>query len=75
MNKMRATFRTVFTSSDGEEVLDCLKNKFFYNSGTFVPNDPYTTVWSEGQRAVVLFIENMIKESIELPEEAENEDE
>ena len=73
--QIRATFRTLFCSSDGEKVLDFMKSRFFYNSGTFVANDPYTTIWSEGQRAVILFIEGMIKPDTKLPEEAIDEDE
>lgn len=72
---MRETFRHVFTSSEGEEVLDYLKRRCFYNTGTFPVGDPYTMVWSEGQRSVVLLILNMMKEAQDIPKEEEYEDE
>ena len=61
---LRDNYRYVLTTAEGLSVLDDLKIRFHVNTSTF-SEDPYETAFREGQRTVVLFIENMMREQIE----------
>ena len=59
LENTREDYRLVFDTDSGDQVLKDLQNRFFINQPTFV-GDPYETAFREGQRAVVLFIQNML---------------
>tara|TARA_R100000479_G_C6257732_1_gene154733 strand:- start:119 stop:286 length:168 start_codon:yes stop_codon:yes gene_type:complete len=50
----------VFNSEDGTTVLDDLRKRFHMATPTFVAGDSHESAFLEGQRSVVLTIENMI---------------
>lgn len=52
------TYKRVFESSDGEEVLEDLKKRCNFHTTSFV-NDSHETAFREGQRSVVLLIDQM----------------
>lgn len=52
------TYKRVFESSDGEAVLEDLKKRCNFYTTSFV-NDSYETAFREGQRSVVLLIDQM----------------
>ena len=53
-------YNFVFSSDEGKKVLDDLKRRCFYTSSTFVPDNANETFVREGQRSVVLHINNFI---------------
>tara|TARA_Y100000593_G_scaffold91988_1_gene182271 strand:- start:363 stop:551 length:189 start_codon:yes stop_codon:yes gene_type:complete len=55
-----AAYKLVFNSEDGTTVLDDLKKRFHMTTPTFVAGDSHESAFLEGQRSVVLTIENMI---------------
>jgi hypothetical protein len=55
----RILVQRIFTSEDGKELLDILKEICFYNRTTIFEAEPK---WAEGRRSVVLDIEEMMKE-------------
>jgi hypothetical protein len=52
-------YKNLFTSPDGQLVLEDLKGRCYVYSTTFAPI-PYTTYWQEGMRNVILHIESQI---------------
>lgn len=52
------TYKRVFESSDGEEILEDLKKRCNFYSTSF-SNDSHETAFREGQRSVVLMIDQM----------------
>ena len=59
--ELRQTYRTVLMSEDGEKVLEDLGVRFGLWKSSFTPNSD-ETAFREGQRDVVLFLHNMIKD-------------
>ena len=59
--ELRQTYRTVLMSEDGEKVLEDLSARFGLWKSSFTPNSD-ETAFREGQRDVVLFLHNMIKD-------------
>jgi hypothetical protein len=59
--KLRQTYRTVLMSEEGEKVLEDLGARFGLWKSSFTPNSD-ETAFREGQRDVVLFLHNMIKD-------------
>lgn len=57
--KRQRAYYDLFNSTLGQEVLEDMRAGFCGES--HVPGDPYTTAHNEGQRAVVLKIEHIIK--------------
>lgn len=49
-----------FGSESGQLVLEDLKKRCSFETTTFVQGDSHDTAFREGQRAVVLFINNML---------------
>ena len=57
--RRRATYKEVFTTEAGQEVLeDLLKSNYFFNSTVGEP--PYETAFNEGRRSVVCAILNYV---------------
>ena len=68
----RELYKEVFTSVQGERVLDDLGLRFCEHSSTFSV-EPNETAYREGQRTVVLFIKSMLRDLKQLEEMAKNE--
>ena len=67
-----ALYKQVFTSDQGEQLLEDLGVRFCENSSTFSP-DPYETAYREGQRTVVLFIKSMLRDRKQIEDMIDNE--
>jgi len=65
-------YKTVFTSEDGQKILDDLGVRFCEHSSTF-SSDPCETAYREGQRTVLLFIKSMIRDRKPLEDVTSNE--
>ena len=65
-------YKEVFTSVQGERILEDLGVRFCEHSTTFSV-DPNETAYREGQRTVVLFIKSMLRNQKQLEEMAQNE--
>tara|TARA_R100001530_G_C4230529_1_gene132535 strand:+ start:112 stop:318 length:207 start_codon:yes stop_codon:yes gene_type:complete len=59
--ELRQTYRTVLMSEDGEKVMEDLGARFGLWKSSFTPNSD-ETAFREGQRDVVLFLTNIIKD-------------
>ena len=68
----RELYKEVFTSVQGERVLEDLGLRFCEHSSTFSA-DANETAYREGQRTVVLFIKSMLRDLKQLEEMAKNE--
>ena len=68
----RELYKEVFTSVQGEQILEDLGVRFCEHSSTFSV-DPNETAYREGQRTVVLFIKSMLRDHKQLEEMAQNE--
>ena len=58
---LRATYRSVLNSDDGQKVLEDLGARFGLWKTSYTPNSD-ETAFREGQRDVVLFLHNIIKQ-------------
>lgn len=65
-------YKEVFTSVQGERLLEDLGVRFCEHSSTF-STDPCETAYREGQRTVLLFIKSMIRDRKPLEDIAANE--
>ena len=65
-------YKTVFTSEDGQRILDDLGVRFCEHSTTFSA-DPCETAYREGQRTVLLFIRSMLRDRKQLEDIISNE--
>ena len=57
---LRAAYKFILESNDGEVILEDLALRFHIHAAVF-SNDPHETAFRDGQRSVVLFIQNMLK--------------
>ena len=57
---LRAAYKFILESNDGEVIMEDLELRFHIRSPVF-SNDPYDTAYRDGQRSVVLFMQNMLK--------------
>ncbi len=60
IEQMHKDYKIVFGSEEGQRVLTDLKNRCFFNTSTFV-SDKSETILREGQRSVVLYINNILQ--------------
>jgi len=58
---LKATYKQVFNSEDGQKVLDDLGSRFGLWKTSYTPNSD-ETAFREGQRDVVLFLHSIIKD-------------
>lgn len=65
VQEMKLKYARVFKNEDGEGVLEDLKRRFYFNTTTF-SQDPHEIAYNEGQRAVVLFLDHMLKDQNEM---------
>ena len=66
--QLRVIFKELFSSAEGKKVLEDLETRFSYKSSTFVPKSD-ETIYREGQRSVVVFINNMIEDKKTIQQE------
>jgi hypothetical protein len=66
--QLRVIVKELFSSAEGKKVLEDLETRFSYKSSTFVPNSD-ETIYREGQRSVVVFINNMIEDKKPIEQE------
>ena len=57
--QLKINYKELFYSKEGEIILEDMGKRFGMTSTTFVP-DSNETVFREGQRSVLLFIQGMI---------------
>ena len=60
LKQLTIDYKQTFGSESGEKVLEDLKKRCSFNTTTFVQGDSHDTAFREGQRAGVLFINNML---------------
>ena len=60
LKQLTIDYKQTFGAESGEKVLEDLKKRCSFNTTTFVQGDSHDTAFREGQRAVVLFINNML---------------
>lgn len=65
-------YKFVFTSAEGQQVLEDMGVRFCEHSTTF-STDPCETAYREGQRTVLLFIKSMIRDRKPLEDIATDE--
>lgn len=65
---LRAAYKFILESNDGEVIMEDLELRFHIRSPVF-SSDPYETAFRDGQRSVILFMQNMLKEPITTTEE------
>tara|TARA_R100001530_G_scaffold54407_1_gene40127 strand:- start:87 stop:395 length:309 start_codon:yes stop_codon:yes gene_type:complete len=61
----RTTFKEVFNTEEGQDVLAMLSEAHFVFR-TSHASDPYTSAWQEGQRTVVMEIINLVGADLEV---------
>lgn len=61
VKKVQAAYRLFEMSPDGKAVLDDLCDAY-YDRVSFVPGDPHTTAFNEGQRSVVAAIFQILED-------------
>ena len=59
--ELRAAYKVVLNSNDGQKVLKDLEARFHVDGSTFSDNSN-ETAYREGQRTVVLFMKSMLKD-------------
>ena len=55
-------YKIVFGSDEGQRVLDDLRKRCHFHSTTHVKGDSHESAYYEGQRSIVVFMENLIKQ-------------
>ena len=60
LKQSRIRYQVLFSSKEGQEVMEDLENRCAYHVSTF-SKDAYEMAFLEGQRAVLLFIKSMLK--------------
>ncbi|MGB1538390.1 MAG: hypothetical protein ACPHAN_11820 [Pseudomonadales bacterium] len=66
---LRLAYRELFKTDNGVRILEDLKARCHYHVPSF-DSDPYRTAYNEGQRTIILFIEQMMRD---LPQQTEGE--
>jgi hypothetical protein len=69
---LKAAYKVALSSKDGGYVMEDLSKRFHCFATTYVP-DSNEAAFREGQRSVVLFIQNMLAEQPNREDIAENE--
>ena len=65
---LRAAYKFILKSNDGDVIMEDLQLRFHIHAPLFSA-DPYETAFRDGQRSVVLFMLNMLKERPTIEEE------
>lgn len=62
LEQLQITYRQVFKTIEGKQVLDDLQRRYHLNATTFERGDPHYSAFLEGQRDVVLTIMRLMEE-------------
>tara|TARA_Y100000592_G_scaffold94706_1_gene159879 strand:+ start:319 stop:552 length:234 start_codon:yes stop_codon:yes gene_type:complete len=62
VQQLIADYKFVFSSEEGMRVLADLKRRLHYFTTTNVKGDSHESAFLEGQRAAILWIDNIIKQ-------------
>ena len=62
LEQLQITYRQVFGTIEGQQVLDDLQRRYHLNATTFERGDPHYSAFLEGQRDVVLTIMRLMEE-------------
>lgn len=62
LKQLQEDYKIVFGSEEGKRVLDDLKKRCHFYSTTHVQGDSHESAFYEGQRSIVVFMENLIKQ-------------
>lgn len=65
---LRAAYKFILESNDGEVIMEDLQMRFHIHAPVF-STDPHETAFRDGQRSVILFMQNMLKERPTIEEE------
>jgi len=65
---LKNNYKITFGSEQGEKVLEDLLKRFHYHTSTF-SKDSNETMFLEGQRSVVLFIQNILQQKEQINNE------
>lgn len=65
LKRLIHAYKTVFASPEGEIVFSDLIKVGHLMAPSYVPQDPYTTLYNEGKRCVLLHINNYVSLPIE----------
>ena len=76
LNELHDAYRAVFSTADGERVLEHLCKIAFIHDSTYVQGDPYESAHREGQRRLILsilrFCDRDPREIMQLMQENDN---
>ena len=61
LEELRAAYKLILNTKDGQAILADLEARYHINGSTFSV-DPCETAYREGQRTVVLFLKSMLKD-------------
>lgn len=61
LSDLYAAYKVLFNTEDGTTVLNDLRKRFHMTTPTFVAGDSHESAFLEGQRSVVLTIENLLQ--------------
>ncbi len=61
VKELKKNYKLTFGSESGEKVLEDLLKRFHYHTSTF-SKDPNETMFLEGQRSVILFLQNLLNQ-------------
>lgn len=61
--ELKARYKALFESDDGQVVLDDLQKRF-HIFGTTFSTEPHEQAYCEGQRTVVLFLQSMLLDNV-----------
>ena len=62
LEQLQITYRQVFKTIEGQQVLEDLQRRYHLNATTFERGDPHYSAFLEGQRDVVLTIMRLMEE-------------
>ena len=61
IKKLQESYKHIFTSDEGKEVLSDLEKRCHYHTSTNVKGDSHESAYQEGQRSILLFIKQMLQ--------------
>ena len=64
---LKKNYKELFSTPEGRIVLEDLEKRFSFQTTTFVPNSD-ETIFREGQRSVVIFLNGVTKDNKQLNE-------
>ena len=62
INQLKADYKFIFNTEEGKRILDDLKKRCHFHSTTHVKGDSHESAFYEGQRSIVVFMENLINQ-------------